>query len=113
MRNDRNNPSLAPNNTRYYDECCLFVRSNRVTMKKILFFTVPTAQQTEARAIYFAGSAFVISFLVALLLFWPNSIALFSGKSIGLVATLSATIAVLVGFYMGNVGQNSYKRTMK
>lgn len=82
-------------------------------MKKFLPFAVPTAQQTEARAIYFAGSAFIVSFFVALLLFWPRFIPLLGGVSIGLVATISATVAVLVGFYLGNVGQYSYTKTMK
>ena len=82
-------------------------------MKKVWFLRVPTPQQTEARAIYFAGAVFILSLVVSLLIFWPDYVPLFGGKSIGLVATISATLAVLIGFYFGNVGQYSYTPDMK
>ena len=65
----------------------------------------PTKHAAEARAIYVAGSAFFLSLIIAFIVFWPDHQHLFGGKSIGLVASITATVCSFIAFFIGNVGQ--------
>lgn len=65
----------------------------------------PTKHAAEARAIYVAGASFFLSLIIAFIVFWPDLQHLFGGKSIGLLASITATACSFIAFFIGNVGQ--------
>ncbi len=68
-------------------------------------FSKPTKHQAEARAIYIAAGSFILALIIALIAFWPDNQHLFGGKSIGLIASIVATVSSLIAFFVGNIGQ--------
>lgn len=67
--------------------------------------SAPSRRAAEARAIYVAGSAFFLGLATAFVLFWPAPQPLFGGQSIGLLASVVATVTSFIAFFIGNVGQ--------